>query len=162
MKYGWLIYSIFHPLTQAARLSAFQRRVDALAVSVVFSAGLEQVWNQHSTSFPKKKLNRETLEGLVTQALQRSHLIPPVSTASPQCSAALKIFLTISFPDWWVHCSTRTNASIFCHNKLSFGWGTGMPQASVWQWGRGQKLFWQCPNRRGTFSMVSPKGQKKC
>ena len=54
MKYGWLLYSIFHPLTQAARLSAFQRRVDALAVSVVFSAGLEQVWNQHSTSFPKK------------------------------------------------------------------------------------------------------------
>ena len=28
---------------QAARLAAFQRRVDALAVSVVFSAGLEQV-----------------------------------------------------------------------------------------------------------------------
>ena len=51
-------------------------------------------------AFQKKKLNRETLEGLVTQALQRSHLIPPVSTASPQCSAALKIFLTISFPDW--------------------------------------------------------------
>ena len=58
MKDGWLIYSIFHPLTQAARLSAFQRRVDALAVSVVFSAGLEQVWNQHSTSFPKKKVEQ--------------------------------------------------------------------------------------------------------
>ena len=28
---------------QAARLAAFQRRVDALAVSIVFSAGLEQV-----------------------------------------------------------------------------------------------------------------------
>ena len=53
----------------------------------------------------QKKLNlfysyRETLEGLVTQALQRNHLIPPVSTASPQCSAALKIYLTISFLDW--------------------------------------------------------------
>ena len=30
-------------INQAARLAAFQRRVDALAVSIVFSAGLEQV-----------------------------------------------------------------------------------------------------------------------
>ena len=53
----------------------------------------------------QKKLNlfysyRETLEGLVTQALQRNQRIPRVSTASPQCSAALNIFLITFSLDW--------------------------------------------------------------
>ena len=66
-----LFFNIYHNsrnlIKQAARLSAFQRRVDALAVSVVFSAGLEQVisaavvskffWNSF---FPDKDKNSKT------------------------------------------------------------------------------------------------------
>ena len=48
----------------------------------------------------QKNLNRETLDGLVTQALQRNQRIPRVSTASPQCSAALNIFLITFSLDW--------------------------------------------------------------
>ena len=50
----------------------------------------------------QKNLNRETLDGLVTQALQRNQRIPRVSTVSPQCSAALNIFLITFSLDWWV------------------------------------------------------------
>ena len=53
-------------IIQAARLAAFQRRVDALAVSVVFSAGLEQVIAVDPCSlllhiFPDKDKNRKTI-----------------------------------------------------------------------------------------------------
>ena len=151
MKYGWLIYSIFHPLTQAARLSAFQRRVDALAVSVVFSAGLEQVWNQHSTSFPKK-LNRGTLDGLVTQPPQRNQRIPRVSTASPQCSAALNIFLITFSLDWWVKFWKKDSCSKIWGEELNnyfcqFNYITSrldnpkfLKTLSIMSWARGDTL----------------------